>query len=331
MKKNSLFTEFRNADASKGPRSSRLRLENLEDRQLLSVTDLATLAGASEVAESAQYAPAAPASDAVIDVDSALASSATVAGAWVGLSTDFPAFGDTVVASIDPDATATYAWYSVDADNVETQLSSTTARCYVASNDLLGKYLKVVATYTSGEYAGETATATTPNTVTRLTPPVKIAATVPYVGVELVSYTTLQIATVDYQWYRVSNDVETAIDGATSRFYTVTEADLGSYLKVVATGTGDFIGSTSATTQVAVVAECPLTLSTRNPVLGGCIHGYLIPPIRLRRTNGKFTTKRSTSGSTSKARLTRISRRAMVLSASISVCERLTNAPTTPD
>ena len=203
--------------------------------------------------------------------------SAEAAGAWATLSTDSPAFGDTVVANIAPDSTATYAWYSVDADNVETQLSYTTSHCYVASNDLLGKYLKAVVTYTSGEFAGQEVSVMTANTVTRLTPPVKIAAAVPYIGKELVSYTTLQIATVDYQWYRVANDVETAIDGATSRFYTVTEADFGFYLKVVVTGTGAFIGSTSATTQVPVVAECPLTLSTLNPVLGGRIQGYLNP------------------------------------------------------
>ena len=55
-----------------------------------------------------------------------------------------------------------------------------------------------------------------------------------------------------YQWYR--DDV--AIDGATTRLYTVTEDDLDAVLKVVVSGSGDYTGAVSAET-AAVLAVDP--------------------------------------------------------------------------
>ena len=85
MKRIRLCSKSRVADAPKGPCSSRLRLENLEDRRLLSVADLAVLA-ASSAAESVQYAPAANVSDALIDVASAFEANDTSSFTAVGLA-----------------------------------------------------------------------------------------------------------------------------------------------------------------------------------------------------------------------------------------------------
>ncbi|MBQ2040070.1 MAG: hypothetical protein II486_11525, partial [Thermoguttaceae bacterium] len=52
-----------------------------------------------------------------------------------------------------------------------------------------------------------------------------------------------------YQWYRGT----TAISGATSATYVPTADDVGSVLKVAATGTGSYSGSVTATTANAVV------------------------------------------------------------------------------
>ena len=200
------------------------------------------------------------------------------AAAWATLSTDSPIFGSSVVVSIAPGSTATYAWYSVDSNNVETKLSYTTARCYVASNNLLGKRLKAVVTYTGGEFAGQVVSVTTANAVARQTPPVTIATSVPYVGKDIYAYVSLAMATVDYQWYRVTAEgVEEAIPGATTRVYTPVVADVGFFLKIVATGTGDYVGSTFATTE-APITLYPLSLSTLDPILGGRIHSDLTPP-----------------------------------------------------
>ena len=198
-------------------------------------------------------------------------------GAWATLSTDSPVFGDTIVVSIAPDSTATYAWYSVDADDVETPLGAATSEYQIADVDLIGKRLKAVVTYASGEFTGQVVSVTTANPVVQEALGVTISQVVPHVGAELTAHLTIPGATVAYQWYRVGDDGEEAIADATLSSYTVTAEDVGFYLKVVATGTGDYTGSASAMTAVLAVAENPLTLSTLDPVLGGRIRGYLNP------------------------------------------------------
>ena len=78
MKRSKLTSYFSNLrkESAKNARPSQLRLESLEARQLLSVTDVATLAAASEAEQPAAYTTAAPVSDAVIDVSSVLVTTA---------------------------------------------------------------------------------------------------------------------------------------------------------------------------------------------------------------------------------------------------------------
>ena len=78
MKRSKLTSYFSNLrkESAKNARPSQLRLESLEARQLLSVTDVATLAAASEAEQPAAYTTVAPVSDAVIDVSSVLVTTA---------------------------------------------------------------------------------------------------------------------------------------------------------------------------------------------------------------------------------------------------------------
>ncbi|MBQ6827906.1 MAG: fibronectin type III domain-containing protein, partial [Thermoguttaceae bacterium] len=69
------------------------------------------------------------------------------------------------------------------------------------------------------------------------------------VGETLTASVSPNGATASYRWYCGTNatDVTTEVSGATSATFTLTSAYVGAYLKVVATGTGDYCGSVSAT------------------------------------------------------------------------------------
>ncbi|MBQ5367679.1 MAG: fibronectin type III domain-containing protein, partial [Thermoguttaceae bacterium] len=79
MKRNSsenrFFDYFRSSKQSNQAQARSLRMESLEERQLLSVTDVAFLA-AAEADQPAEYTAAAPVSDDTIDVSSVLATTA---------------------------------------------------------------------------------------------------------------------------------------------------------------------------------------------------------------------------------------------------------------
>ena len=157
-------------------------------------------------------------------------------------------------------------------------LTSIKSSYFTPSANQMGKYLKVVATYTSGDYAGVSVEAISSDVIKRTVTAVTFAKVVPYVGKEVFAYTAPVAATADIQWYRVASDgTEEAIEGANTRYYTPTDADITYSLKVVAIGTGFYVGEASATTQVPVVAENPLTLSTTSPILGKRITTKLNP------------------------------------------------------
>ncbi|MDD3589466.1 MAG: leucine-rich repeat domain-containing protein [Thermoguttaceae bacterium] len=86
------------------------------------------------------------------------------------LSTDSPIFGCSVAVNIAPDSTATYAWSCVDAENIETPLGAEAAEYCIGDAYLLGKRLKAVVTYTSGEFAGQTVALSTANAVAQEVP-----------------------------------------------------------------------------------------------------------------------------------------------------------------
>ena len=155
-------------------------------------------------------------------------------------STDSPQVGTTITMMLDPDeATATFEWY-----RGETLVSTADTYTPVAAD--VGKILKVVVTGT-GYYAGEkdyTFNATTAS-LTGITPNTDS----PQVGTIITTTLAPASAMVEYQWYRGA----TAIYGATSSSYTPVAADVGQFLKVVATGKGDYVGMIERTLTDAVI------------------------------------------------------------------------------
>ena len=70
--KNKFFSKLRRSETLNAARPSKLRLETLEERQLLSVTDVASLVFADSIVDDAQYTAATNVDDAVIDVGSVM-------------------------------------------------------------------------------------------------------------------------------------------------------------------------------------------------------------------------------------------------------------------
>lgn len=91
---------------------------------------------------------------------------------------------------------------------------------------------------------------------------IKAIVGTPQVGVELTAGAlTPTDATASYQWQRSSTKSGTYsnITGATSKRYTPVSSDEGKYLKVVATGTGDFTGKVTSAASAAVLPSETLT------------------------------------------------------------------------
>jgi hypothetical protein len=65
------------------------------------------------------------------------------------------------------------------------------------------------------------------------------------VGETLTAKVTPDKATVNYQWMRSDSENEgyAPIEGATEKTYELVAADVGKYIKVRATGTGDYRGT----------------------------------------------------------------------------------------
>jgi len=75
-------------------------------------------------------------------------------------------------------------------------------------------------------------------------------------------------ATATYQWYRgaTSGNVNTVISGATSSSYTPVAADIGQFLRVQATGTGNFTGTVNHTLANEVLPANQAPVITTQPV-----------------------------------------------------------------
>jgi hypothetical protein len=161
-------------------------------------------------------------------------------------------------------ATVAYQWQeSSTPGGAYTDISGATSNTYLIAAAYSGDYIEVVATGT-GNYTG-TATST-PVSVTAATTPITALAAItgtPQVGSILTAGALTPVAaTVAYQWQESSTPggAYTDISGATSNTYTPTITDLGQYIEVVATGTGNYSGS--ATSGVVGPITTPLTSVT---------------------------------------------------------------------
>lgn len=160
-----------------------------------------------------------------------------------------------VTSYISPgSATATYQWYRGSSDAGWTAIDGATAQKYLPKADDVGLYLKVVATG-SGFYTGAVERVTA-SRVAR--PLVSVSLTsVVKIGTKIRSFVSPGVADATYQWYRceLKSGAFEPIPGATSDVYVPTTADRGFYLKVAATGIGDFYGSVSRVTAYPTPGE----------------------------------------------------------------------------
>ena len=182
------------------------------------------------------------------------------------VSTDSPALGERVTATVVPgdyyakyqwslvDANGKYQWSLVDANGNETALTNATFSYFTPSYNHVGYWLKVTATYTRGDFAGQTFSKVTENPIARKLGQVTITPDYAIVGTPLKAYHIPTYATVDIQWYRVDSEGnETAVEGANSLTYTPTMEDAGYAMKIVVTGTGSYFGESSATSAIVEV------------------------------------------------------------------------------
>jgi len=207
--------------------------------------------------------------------------------ASIGAVGGTPEVGQTLTAGIisPTGAIATYQWQRADsADGVYGNIPGATASSYTLTAADKDKYIRVVA-IGSGNYSGTvTSTQIGPVTAGRLSAIGPISGTTT-VGETLNAGTLTPLnATVEWQWQRSAGagGPYEDIPNANGCSYTLTESDVGLFIKVVATGTGAYKGTvvsaytgpigTTATpiTSIGLISGIPrvamtLTAGTANP------------------------------------------------------------------
>ena len=257
----SLFCESSGSRLSK---STKLRMEALESRQLLDAAGLAAIVNAEDVvAETVVVAEPT----AVEPIDISQIDDGSMEEYTLSVSTTDPHVGVRVTATLTPSAEATYQWYA-DGEAIADAVST----YYYPTANLTGKTLSVTASIVDGpEVSAEV------GVISQTLSKVTIANTIPVVGVGLTTYTTPVTQSVSAQWYRVSDGEATAIDGATGLNYVPTAEDVGCYLKIVVEGENGYQGTVEKTTSVAVLATSPLTISPEDAKIGVQLDAVLTP------------------------------------------------------
>lgn len=170
--------------------------------------------------------------------------------------------GEILTAVTEPEeATATYQWYSRSTNSTSTSGATklSTEKTYTLTENEVGKYVFCVVTG-SGNYSGTAKT----NVIGIITEKTIVALdSISLLGTNKVGQTLTATvepaeAIVDYVWYRANSENAifwTEITGATSSVYTLTADDEDMYIKVVATGTGDYEGSVEAISSSAIASN----------------------------------------------------------------------------
>lgn len=94
-------------------------------------------------------------------------------------------------------------------------------------------------------------------------------------------------ATLSYQWQSAttSGGVYSNIPGATDNTYTLVSADLGTFIRVVATGTGSYIDTVTSTSTAVVLGDITFTYSG-SPVTYGTVYNPTTGRVWLDRNLG---------------------------------------------
>lgn len=171
-----------------------------------------------------------------------------------------PHVGQTLSATIAPsEATATYQWqWSTEQNGTFTDISGATASSYVLTAGDINYYFRVQATGTSSYTGTVTSNILGPVTAIPLTS-VTVSGT-PQIGQTLTANLTPSAATAVYQWQwsTEQNGTFTNISGATASSYFLTVADYPLWIRVQATGTGNYSGTVISN---AVGPVAPKTIS----------------------------------------------------------------------
>ncbi len=155
-----------------------------------------------------------------------------------------PYVGGTAIAEVDPAvATATYQWLISDTETgVFYPISGANGSSYVVQSSDLNKFIRVTATGTGG-YTG-TVTSAPKQVVEKTLIPLNsvFISGYPYVGETVEAVVGPSGATATYQW-ELSDTLGgtySPIAGATGDAYTLQISNLDKYIRVSATGTGDY-------------------------------------------------------------------------------------------
>ena len=198
-----------------------------------------------------------------------------VSAAAVQFSTNTPQYGEELAVSWNPEAmTANVQWYRI-VGSQEVKIEGATDTAYTPTLDDIGCYLYVKVTGT-GEYRGVASNARTRFAVESGDLEITLNPSIPAIGSEITASLNLDIDAA-WQWYRVTDAGEIAIDGAVNPQYTVVSADIGSYLKVKAVGIGDYGYLSAEATTSEPVAVLSVSLSNDQPVVGETVKAELLP------------------------------------------------------
>ncbi len=190
-------------------------------------------------------------------------SAGLVTGISAPAGTAVPGYTLTAGSTTPADATVTYQWQRSDESGSNfTNISGATSNIYLVHDSDISRYLRVSVTG-YGAYTGSaTSGAAGPisNTI-----PTAITAIGTITGNLQVNQTltagalTPSSATVTYRWQRAdaSGGPYENIIGAVGSSYTLTPADHGKYVKVLATGSGSYTGTVQSDF-VGPVTSCPI-------------------------------------------------------------------------
>jgi hypothetical protein len=209
-----------------------------------------------------------------------------------------------IAVANDSDATITYHWQVLNGATWS-NIAGATGSTYTVTERNEGHELRVVATSTDSDGSGTTATSAPTNPVIDVTPMISVTERgVPQEGRTLTA--TVHVTsdgdqgTTAYQWQELIGGTWTAIADATQRTYTVTEANEGNELRVLATFTDDTGQTVSATSSpTSPVEDRPLVLSIAHHSLSVAAGGTVVLPISVAEFDSDDTVSVKISGLTS--------------------------------